>query len=798
MRRVRVLLGILAAVVLTVTAVPMVVAYEQSRPARDELKAAALVGAAVYGIDDNNVIWEIDPINKTFTPVNDTKLTGTSNSMAYDTSRDQFFFIHQTSNFTVDNALRTWNRASTGPLSVPILATRTQMGLPAQAVQPANASYYDNAYWFIPQNSTVLHRVSFTYAGDTPTAPSLMTYQLSNYAAPTYPAGGFGDIAIDSSGILWGSHSSGGRFFKIDLNLLGSTSNVVYTQIKAPGLASAPGYQLSFDGTYQTLFAHNFANGAWYTVDKTNGDLTNLNFATVVPGGATGFRDLGGASMTNAPAKCAISDPNNTNNQSADVDTAVANAPAVLITDVNDQPVQGVPVVFAVATGDGNLGGQPTATTLTSAGGLATAPAWTLGSTAGTNTVTATVGTLCTLTFTAQGLGPGVPAIELTKTRSGTGTLSQVGEVVTWNLVATNTGDVELADVTIDDPLVGSSQPCGTLAPQATCTWTVTYTLQQADVDAARVINEATVTGTYEDSTVTDEADSTVPVNQLPNIGLQKRAEYMDPPKAGEVVTYRLVSTNSGNVTLSNVTITDALVGLAPLSCDKAAPVTLSPGETLTCTTSYTLSQNDIDTGELINNATTKGLSPRQQEVTAEVTLTVPMTLLPRLGLTKELAAHGDANGNGSYDPGDTLTWTVTGSNLGNVTLFNVVITDPLTGDRRDCGTLTPQQTCAITTATYTITDADGSVGRVLNDATITGRSQTGTEVTEFANNTVLVEAATQANAQTVSTNPTQSLQQTLPRTGATVETAFWGALALLIAGGLVLALRRNPGDTRS
>ena len=63
--------------------------------------------------------------------------------------------------------------------------------------------------------------------------------------------------------------------------------------------------------------------------------------------------------------------------------------------------------------------------------------------------------------------------------------------------LVTNTGNVTLTGVTVDDPLVGPvSCPVTTLAPGASTTCTATYTLTQADVDAGTVDNTATVTGT--------------------------------------------------------------------------------------------------------------------------------------------------------------------------------------------------------------------------------------------------------------------------------------------------------------
>jgi hypothetical protein len=72
----------------------------------------------------------------------------------------------------------------------------------------------------------------------------------------------------------------------------------------------------------------------------------------------------------------------------------------VLVRDGNSNPVPGVTVSFAVASGGGSLSG---AAPLTNASGIATLGSWTLGTTAGSNTLTATVSGLPPVTFTATG-----------------------------------------------------------------------------------------------------------------------------------------------------------------------------------------------------------------------------------------------------------------------------------------------------------------------------------------------------------------------------------------------------------
>lgn len=90
--------------------------------------------------------------------------------------------------------------------------------------------------------------------------------------------------------------------------------------------------------------------------------------------------------------------------QTATAGSAVATAPSVTVRDANGNPVAGASVTFAVASGGGSVtaGSQ-----VTNASGVATAGGWTLGATAGANSLSATVGSLSPAVFTATGtVGP--------------------------------------------------------------------------------------------------------------------------------------------------------------------------------------------------------------------------------------------------------------------------------------------------------------------------------------------------------------------------------------------------------
>ena len=107
--------------------------------------------------------------------------------------------------------------------------------------------------------------------------------------------------------------------------------------------------------------------------------------------------------------------------QTAVAGSAVATAPSVRATDASGNPVSGVSVAFAVATGGGSVAG---ATATTDASGIAAAGSWTLGTAAGANTLTASATGLAAVTFGATGTAGAAAAISV---RSGDGGSAQVG-----------------------------------------------------------------------------------------------------------------------------------------------------------------------------------------------------------------------------------------------------------------------------------------------------------------------------------------------------------------------------------
>ncbi|MEY4371278.1 MAG: hypothetical protein RL219_47, partial [Actinomycetota bacterium] len=261
-----------------------------------------------------------------------------------------------------------------------------------------------------------------------------------------------------------------------------------------------------------------------------------------------------------------------------------------------------------------------------------------------------------------------------------------------------------------------------------------TYVVTQADVDRGSVTNLASVTGTPARGVLPPgEASSVVGVTQRPSLAVNKSVLPVAYRTAGEVLTFTVVATNTGNVTLSDVTVTDPKV---TLSCSPASPVaSLAPGASVVCLGSYPVTQTDVDAGSLANTASAAGTSPLGEDITDSATLNVPgPASVPQLSLSKVAAQS-------SYTvPGDQIEYTLVATNTGNVSLYNVTVTDPLLSGITCSRTLPTgllpgaSVTC---TGTYTVTQADIDGGSVTNSASASGAPRGGTPVSASASNTV-------------------------------------------------------------
>ena len=199
--------------------------------------------------------------------------------------------------------------------------------------------------------------------------------------------------------------------------------------------------------------------------------------------------------------------------------------------------------------------------------------------------------------------------------------LLDLGETISYSFLVTNTGSVTLTNVTVNDPLlqnagVALDQGPQTLAPGGSFTFTATYTPTQAEIDAGSVRNTATPTGTPPSGPPVEGPPDTVivPPDQASGMTIDKTGTLNDLDgdgllDLGETISYSFLVTNTGSLTLTNVTVNDPLLQNAGVALDQG-PQTLAPGGSFTFTATYTPTQAEIDAGSVRNTATPTGTPP--------------------------------------------------------------------------------------------------------------------------------------------------------------------------------------------
>jgi uncharacterized repeat protein (TIGR01451 family) len=311
-------------------------------------------------------------------------------------------------------------------------------------------------------------------------------------------------------------------------------------------------------------------------------------------------------------------------------------------------------------------------------------------------------------------------------------TYSQVGDVLTYDLVVTNTGSVTLTNIEVSDPQAEvTGSPVLILLPGASVTLTANYTVTQADVDGGEFTNTATATGNYIDGigdaqSVSDDDSETVTATQNADIEIVK-SSTTDPNtynQVGDVLTYDLVVTNTGSVTLTNIEVSD------PQAEVTGSPVAnLGPGASATLTASYTVLQADVDAGEFTNTASATGNYTDGNGDTQSVSDDDSETVTATLNADIEIVKSSTTDPNTYSQVGDVLTYDLVVTNTGSVTLTNIEVSDPqatVTGS--PVASLEPGAS-AILTASYTILQADVDAGDFTNTATATGNYTDGTAI---------------------------------------------------------------------
>ncbi|WP_160397284.1 DUF7948 domain-containing protein [Paenibacillus sp. MMS18-CY102] len=263
-----------------------------------------------------------------------------------------------------------------------------------------------------------------------------------------------------------------------------------------------------------------------------------------------------------------------------------------------------------------------------------------------------------------------VPDLAIAKSTDRTDVLP--GETVTYFITVTNTGEVALTQVTIEDELLGLSTVIGSLEPGAS--QTVIQPLSLPATTAPGAIQN-TVTATADQLGQSRTATATVNVVAVPALSFTKS---VSPASAapGATVVFAITAENIGNVDFTGVVLADPLLEMNE-SIDR-----IGVGTRVTYSTPFTIPSNTPNGSVIINTATIQGDNLPLKQATADVLVAGA----PRLELVKTADRV-------SVFPGGTVNFTIEVRNTGSLDLTNVVLTDHLAGQSRTLPRLATGQT---------------------------------------------------------------------------------------------------------
>ena len=340
----------------------------------------------------------------------------------------------------------------------------------------------------------------------------------------------------------------------------------------------------------------------------------------------------------------------------------------------------------------------------------------TTGSTTIVNTATATgvdsiiLPTELTDTDTATVLIPFVPDPDISLVKDaklvddGDNVLTAVLDYIEYKFTVTNTGNVALTGVYVTEtafdlesgglPNDIPDQFVGNLAVGQQVVVTYNYYLTQEDIDKIyadkqlfddEVENTAEAIGFYGDTQVVAEDDASVLIPDAavnPLLSIIKTGAWVDGDAdgyadEGEAINYTFDVTNEGNVTLTNVMVTDDVYGVII----SGGPTTLDVGETdsTTFTGVYYITQDDIDAGHFFNVALADSDESEPDDDDEDVLL--PQN--PAFKVEKQFTSvdggdFDEETGEWTVDSaGDIINYSIVVTNTGNQTLTGVQVSDP-------------------------------------------------------------------------------------------------------------------------
>ncbi len=203
---------------------------------------------------------------------------------------------------------------------------------------------------------------------------------------------------------------------------------------------------------------------------------------------------------------------------------------------------------------------------------------------------------------------------------------------VSYTITVVNTSGVTMTGTSLTDTLTlgaaartltsgptgpsGDGGVVGQLNVGETWTWTATYAVTQADFDSTGDLTNLATFDTAQ-TLPSNSAPATTTLTRTPSFTIAKSANDTTDVVAGQTLTYTYVVTNNGNITIDGISIADVHGGSGPAPVPAGETLTgdvapladstdatpgngiwsvLRPGDSVTFTGTYLVTQVDVDT----------------------------------------------------------------------------------------------------------------------------------------------------------------------------------------------------------
>jgi uncharacterized repeat protein (TIGR01451 family) len=203
--------------------------------------------------------------------------------------------------------------------------------------------------------------------------------------------------------------------------------------------------------------------------------------------------------------------------------------------------------------------------------------------------------------------------------------------------------------------------------------------------------------------------------NARPGISIVKSATESTFTAAGAVLHYSYVVTNTGNETLTGVTVSDNNIDTPPgVSCPAT---TLAVGGSMTCTAQHAVTQGEVDGGCSVTNtasvSTTQGASDSDS-------LTITGSCSPGISIDKSSTTTVITAA------GQVVPYSYVVTNTGSVTLTGITVTDDKVASVSCPATTLAVGASMTCTGSHTVTAAEFAAGGNLTNLATADSDQTG------------------------------------------------------------------------